>query len=130
MSGHNAARNLLIMARKDLKTLRGILDPDLFEEEMAGFHAQQAVEKALKAWLSILGATYPQTHDLRALIVLLENEGVAEEELWDFVELNPFAARFRYEPYELDDGFDAAESVERIESLLARTETLLQESKR
>ncbi len=30
-----------------------------------GFHAQQAIEKLLKALIAFRGATYPRTHDLR-----------------------------------------------------------------
>ena len=66
------ARALLSQARKDLRALAAMLDRDAFAEEIFGFHAQQAVEKSLKAWLSFLGLTYPRTHDLGALLELAE----------------------------------------------------------
>jgi HEPN domain-containing protein len=48
------AKLLLSMARKDLKALEGMQDARIFEDEIFGFHAQQAAEKALKSWLSAI----------------------------------------------------------------------------
>ena len=48
----------LLMSRialNDFKALKGMTDPAIFSDEIFGFHAQQAVEKALKAWLSHVG---------------------------------------------------------------------------
>ena len=47
MSDLKQARETLGMARKDLKALKGMMDTDVFAEEIFGFHAQQAVEKSL-----------------------------------------------------------------------------------
>ena len=49
MSAHEAARMMLAMAAKDIKAIRVLADPDLVDDEIFGFHAQQAVEKSLKA---------------------------------------------------------------------------------
>ena len=46
------AESMLSIAKKDVKALRSMLDPDKFDVETFGFHAQQAMEKALKAWIS------------------------------------------------------------------------------
>ena len=43
------AAQLLTMSVKDHNALAGMLDTSNFSEEVFGFHAQQAVEKALKA---------------------------------------------------------------------------------
>lgn len=43
---------------------RLITDPDGYQE-MYGFHAQQAVENALKAWLSAAELNYRRVHDLQ-----------------------------------------------------------------
>ena len=59
------ARLMLKMSTKDYKALAGMLDLEVFEDEIFGFHVQQAVERALKAWLASLGVEYPKTHDLR-----------------------------------------------------------------
>jgi hypothetical protein len=43
-----------------------MLDPDLFDEASWGFHVQQATEKALKAWMSAIGAENSDLFDMRA----------------------------------------------------------------
>ena len=48
------AKLLLSMAKKDLKALEGMEDAQVFEDEIFGFHTQQAAEKALKSWLSAI----------------------------------------------------------------------------
>ncbi len=49
-SDREDAERMLALARVDLKATRNMLDPALFEDSVFGFHAQQAVEKALKSW--------------------------------------------------------------------------------
>ena len=39
-------------------------DTEAFPDEIFGFHAQQAVEKALKSWLASLGVLFPKTHGI------------------------------------------------------------------
>jgi len=41
-----------------------------------GFHAQQAVEKALKAVLMARRVRYPFTHDITTLLKLLSQSGI------------------------------------------------------
>ena len=55
---------MLRIAQRDLKAARSMLDADLFDEITWGFQIQQATEKALKAWIAVLGNEYPYTHDL------------------------------------------------------------------
>ncbi len=50
------ARIVLAAAERDLRALGHMGDTTAFSVEVFGFHAQQAVEKSLKAWLSIKGA--------------------------------------------------------------------------
>jgi HEPN domain-containing protein len=98
------ARLLLEMARKDLRAAAAMLDPDVFAEEIFGFHAQQAVEKSLKALLSLIGRSYPRTHDLAALLELVEGSQVTiAPDVGELVELTDFAVQLRYESYEYDD---------------------------
>ena len=59
MNERENAAALLAMAEKDLRALSGMKDPEVFAEEVFGFHAQQAAEKALKAWIAALGQEYP-----------------------------------------------------------------------
>ncbi|MDP2822615.1 MAG: hypothetical protein Q8O52_08040 [Sulfuritalea sp.] len=52
MSALDHARGLLLMARTDFDAMRGMIGNPLFADEVFGFHAQQTVEKSLKAWLA------------------------------------------------------------------------------
>ncbi len=48
MPGHELAHVLLTAAKSDLKALEHMLDTAAFDDRIFGFHAQQAVEKALE----------------------------------------------------------------------------------
>lgn len=62
------ARSLLRLAGVDHDAMRATVDLPLVADSIFGFHAQQAVEKALKAWLQIRDIPYPATHDLVRLL--------------------------------------------------------------
>lgn len=49
MPDTEAARLILAVAHRDLQALTNMLDAEAFPAEIFGFHAQQAVEKTLKA---------------------------------------------------------------------------------
>lgn len=51
-------------------------DPTMFHEAVWGFQVQQTIEKALKAWLYLFGVEPPFTHDLVALLKLLNQAGL------------------------------------------------------
>ena len=73
MSEFDEAKPLIEAAKRDLNALLGMLQVEkLFSDEIFGLHVQQAVEKLTKAWLVILGETYPRIHNLDALFRLLE----------------------------------------------------------
>ncbi|MEW6114639.1 MAG: HEPN domain-containing protein, partial [Thermodesulfobacteriota bacterium] len=92
------AQRLIELARVDLQAIRNMLDQEQFADSVFGFHAQQAVEKALKAWLSLRGVPYPKTHDLRLLTKLLQAQaGEQIEQFLDLVPLTDFAVQFRYD---------------------------------
>jgi len=102
MSDRKHAVAMLEMAWRDVRAIQGmqhpaLLDADFFSDEIFAFHAQQAVEKALKAWLSLKAVKYPHTHDLEDLIDHLADHGEDVSDLVDLVVLNPFAVQFRYE---------------------------------
>ncbi len=65
------------------------------------FHAQQAVEKALKALLAFAQAPIPHTHNLEDLqAACLEIASVVVPtglSTWDLAELTPFAVESRYD---------------------------------
>lgn len=97
MPAHELARELLNAARSDLKALNHMLDPDAFDDRIFGFHAQQAVEKALKAWLNCLGGVHPFTHDLSLLLHTLGEQGASIGVYEGLLDLTGYAVRFRYE---------------------------------
>lgn len=121
MRDPNLARQLLSSAEKDLKAIRNMENPDVFADEVFGFHAQQAVEKSLKAWIAFLGGEYPFVHDLDALLSVLGRLGVDVEPLHGFVELNAFALQFRYEAFESsDEPLDRRFVTEQVTSLFGK----------
>jgi HEPN domain-containing protein len=120
MNDREHAEEILEVARRDLRALRAMTDSEAFPDEIFGFHAQQAVEKALKARLAFLGATFPKTHDLKKLIDMLDGLGVASDRLNPFVDLNAFAVQYRYESlYSDEEAIDRVELIASIESLIA-----------
>jgi len=60
-------------------------------------HAQQAVEKSLKALLAVEGVEYPWTHDLGALMDAVGDAFPSLSEIeQDIVKLTRFAVEVRY----------------------------------
>lgn len=86
----------LAHARSDLAFARLGLNQDILPEQLC-FHAQQAVEKALKAVLLHAGVDFPFTHDLEALLDTLSSAGIeVPDELQDVGLLTPYAVETRY----------------------------------
>ena len=67
-----------------------------FADEIFGFHAQQAAEKTLKAWLAMLGEDYPLTHDLAWLLEILGEHSAQTARFECLIDYNPYAVQFRY----------------------------------
>ena len=55
MTDPKCARMMLKLAAGDARALDVMRDPETVTEEVFGFHLQQAAEKALKAWIAVLG---------------------------------------------------------------------------
>lgn len=94
------AEQLLKMAIKDHTALASMLDAHSFSEEVFGFHAQQTVEKSLKAWIAALGSVYPKSHDVSVLIKILSDSGAELNAFPDLEEYSIFAVQYRYEAYD------------------------------
>ena len=96
-------RQWLEKAEKDMGVALLLLNENAPFPEAIGFHCQQATEKFLKAYLVMVQADFPKTHNLGELldIVLKQNPGLAKS-LEDVTELNPFGVDFRY-PSDLID---------------------------
>jgi len=95
-----------------------------FDERIFGFHAQQACEKALKAWPLHLGQNPPRTHDLHALILLLDGAGVELAEQETVGALTLYAVEMRYGDEPLDDLLDRPATVEVCARLVAHVAAL------
>jgi HEPN domain-containing protein len=94
------AQKMLLMAGKDIKVLHALLDPNSADNEIFGFHAQQAAEKSLKSWIAGIGGSYDKTHDLRVLLLTLRELGCDVTPFRELTDLNVYAIWFRYEPME------------------------------
>ena len=103
MNQIDQAEQLLLMASKDIKAMNLMISPESIDDEIFGFHAQQAVEKSLKAWITSIGGTYSFGHDLRVFLMILRELGCDIEKFRHLTLLIPFAAQLRYEPLETVD---------------------------
>ncbi len=71
MSEREPKAEALVLARKaedDTKAMQLLAPDSEISDEIIGFHAQQAVEKWLKAVLGSRGIEFEYTHDLHRLI--------------------------------------------------------------
>lgn len=120
------AKLLLVMASKDIKALDIMIMPESVDDEIFGFHAQQAVENTLKAWIALAGGTYVKSHDISMLLLTLKDIGCDIENLKDLISLNAFAAQFRYEVLETDDEpLDRQETRMRVQHAFDTVQALL-----
>lgn len=120
------ASALLTVVRKELTALRAMRDPAVFADEIFGFHAQQATEKCLKAWIAALGGEYPFRHDLGELFGVLERLGQDIERFWWLVEFTDFGVRLRYETLDEDEPpLDRNATCELVGALLAQVESVI-----
>ncbi|MDQ6988893.1 MAG: HEPN domain-containing protein [Mariprofundaceae bacterium] len=91
-----------VKSEHDLKACRQLLNVDDPLVEIIAFHAQQAVEKALKGSLiSRKCFNFPKTHDLGRLLDLAEEFESELSNLDAIIELTPYAVEIRY-PESLD----------------------------
>ncbi len=92
------ARRLLAKARDDRYILARVEDDPAAPAWAVGFHAQQAVEKALKAVLAVHGVVYPLTHNIALLVAKLAEQGLeAPPDAAELSRLTPFGVAFRYD---------------------------------
>ncbi|MHB0912793.1 MAG: HEPN domain-containing protein [Armatimonadota bacterium] len=83
-------------ARSDLAVAGQPRTPEMLLETLS-FHAQQAVEKSIKAVLLLNGVKFPYTHNIAKLITIIINAGIAwPEELNEASRLTEYAVETRY----------------------------------
>jgi len=119
MKWDEQAERLRRKAAGDEEAVAALLDRPLVPDEVVGFHAQQAVEKLLKALLNHRRVAFRRTHDLTELLDLLTAaDVVVPAEIAEVRQLGPYAAELRYEDisFGTEEPFDrrwAAECVKR-----------------
>ena len=86
----------LAKADADLRACDELLSTAALSE-IAAFHAQQAAEKALKAFLVWNQVEFPKTHDIKRLLALCRSvdPGLAES-LGGASQLTPYGVEYRY----------------------------------
>jgi HEPN domain-containing protein len=104
------AHTLLGKAHDDAYAVRSLAADANAPDWIIGFHAQQAVEKAIKAVLTKHAVEFPRTHNLSMLVELLRVHAIAPPPDADaLARLTPFGAALRY-----DDGIaEAAPAIAR-----------------
>lgn len=110
-------------AEQDLEAGRVLLGSGLEHYENVGFHAQQAAEKFVKAFLVRHQVEFPKTHDLarlRGLVAQVDPDLASRLAPADT--LTPYGVEFRY-PSDLgmvsqDQGKEALRLAEQVQSLI------------
>lgn len=103
-------------------------DPDV-PDDVIGFHAQQALEKLLKAALAHAGVAPPRIHHLGKLLSLLVDADMAPPVSADEVRVMvPWAVDFRYDDV-LEERLDRDASREAVEKMRAWVDDLLTKPK-
>lgn len=96
-SGDDHAQLLMEKAAGDEKILFRLIDEDDIPDDGLGFHAQQAVEKMIKAVLAHNEVSYERTHNIAYLLKLLDEASLPKpDRADDLPNLSPWAAELRY----------------------------------
>jgi len=128
MNSLEFAQLLLRKAAQDEFVVRTLSPDPEAPDEAIGFHAQQAVEKALKAVLASKGVSYRWRHDIVELLDLLKENGVTvPAEIEEARRLNPFAVELRYGdlPDDTLERLDRVWSMKCVEQAREWAETLI-----
>ncbi|HET9163471.1 MAG TPA: HEPN domain-containing protein [Solirubrobacterales bacterium] len=118
-----------LLARKateDAVALREFEGNPNVADSILGFHAQQAIEKWLKAVLAHKGVDFEYTHDLRRLIELVEELGITFPFVTgEIVMYTEFAVPLRYEDLLDGEPLDRGAAVTQIHEIEAWARGLL-----
>ncbi|HEV2066994.1 MAG TPA: HEPN domain-containing protein [Thermomicrobiales bacterium] len=100
------------VAEVDIRTAHRLVAPPDPIPESACYHAQQCIEKYLKATLEEAGRPVPRTHDLGRLLLLTDDLLPELASAWPAIEeIMPYVVTLRYphDPMELGDMTEEAE---------------------
>ncbi len=97
------ASDLLVLAGRDAAAMRALSQVAGMDFAPIGFHAQQCLEKCMKAVMASAGITFPRTHDLGELHRLLTSAGhPVPLPLTTLSDFTPYAVTTRYDLDEVD----------------------------
>ena len=122
-------RQRIANAERNLADMEVLVEDPRSSQEIIGFTAQQAIENALKGWISALDADYRNIHDLADLIAIIrqhpqeEDTSASEQLTW----LTSYAVEYRYEgvQVQMDDRFALlAGTAETVQAIIDRIRTL------
>ncbi len=100
-SSADLVRNWVEKARRDLVTAKNGLDSYEPFTEIICFHAQQAGEKYIKAYLVWQEIEFPKTHSVEDLLLLATQKDPSFQTLIEKAAfLTPFAVEIRYAEFE------------------------------
>ncbi len=117
----NFVQKWIEKAEEDLKAARLLLNSSADLNSIVCFHAQQAVEKSLKAFLTRAGVRTGKTHDIGFLLRLCEEQdeefrNLPTEEL---SRLSFYAVQIRYpENYYTPSSEETRKAIEMAEKLI------------
>lgn len=121
---------LLRKAKADEATLDAVISLPPQMDEIFGFHAQQAAEKALKALLAHCGVGFPRTHNLKDLMDMAGDAGYPlPADLSDLDKLTPYGTLARYEEGDPTRPLDRKVTRDLIRKVLAWSETSMKDKK-
>ena len=124
-------RQRIANAERELRVLNILVEGNA-DQEAIGFHAQQAIENALKGWISALDDDYRNTHELGKLVAIVrrhpqeEDTPAGEQLTW----LTSYAVQYRYEGAQvlMDDRFELlAGTTETVQAIIDRIRTLTEQ---
>jgi len=99
------AKSLLLLADRDIKAFHALMEDDKWDVDPSTicFHAQQAVEKALKAVLASRDIEIGRTHDLNKLAYAITKIPLhLPVNLDELTKLNPYAVTVRYDDLDIE----------------------------
>jgi HEPN domain-containing protein len=118
-----------VLARKaedDARAMQLLAPNQQISDEIIGFHAQQAVEKWLKAVLGSQGVEFEYTHDLHRLIAeVMAAVGQFPFDVPEVVALTEHAVPLRYDEILDTEPLDRQAVVHLVEEVGEWTDTLL-----
>jgi HEPN domain-containing protein len=117
-------RAWVLKAEHDLLNIENNLAAREIPWDTVGFHAQQCVEKYLKALLIFRHIDPPKIHDLTELYALLPDGLLKDINVHSLEELNPYSIEGRYpgvwEPVEQAEALQAVEAARMIRQAIRR----------